>query len=286
MNGDENMKSIIEMKHVSIAFKDKLALKDVSFAVQEGEIFGFLGPSGAGKTTTIKLLTKQLKQKTGKIMVLGKDIHELANEELYQSIGVLSDNSGFYEKMTVYDNLKVFAQLQKLPFSHIDEVLKKTGLYDDRKKVAKVLSRGMKQRLMFSRAILNQPKILFLDEPTSSLDPATSDAVHEMIFELHKQGTTVFLTTHDMHEADALCDRVAFLNRGEICEIGNPDALKLKYARDEVTILSTTGQYIHTHKNIQDIERGLQSLTGDIARIESIEPDLKTIFLQLTGRGL
>lgn len=279
------MTTMIKSEHISIRFKDTQALSDLSFEVKQGEIFGFLGPSGAGKTTTIKLLTKQLQADQGEMMILGKDVKTIGNE-LYQNIGVLSDNSGFYEKMSVYDNLKVFAEIQRIDLSRIDEVLKKTGLYGDRKKKAGNLSKGMKQRLLFSRVILNKPKILFLDEPTSALDPATSEAVHDIILDLNKEGTTIFLTTHNMGEADKLCDRVAFLYKGRIVEIGSPDELKLKHAKNEVSILSSTREVQIVKNTKEALIQALSSMEGEVLRITSLEPDLKTIFLELTGGSL
>lgn len=276
---------IVSMENVSIHFGSTKALKDVSFQIYKGEIFGFLGPSGAGKTTTIKLLTKQLKQDQGSIRIFGKEITDLGNA-LYDHIGVLSDNSGMYEKMSVYDNLKIFADLKKIPHEQIENILKKTRLWDDRKKKARDLSRGMKQRLLFSRTILHKPDILFLDEPTSALDPATSEAVYDIITELKKDGTTIFLTTHNMYEADLLCDRVAFLHEGSIVECDNPDILKLKHSVNEVVILSDTGKEYYTKRDKQSIWKTMQEMDGDVARIASVEPDLKTIFLDLTGRNL
>lgn len=276
---------IVSMENVSIHFGSTKALKDVSFQIYKGEIFGFLGPSGAGKTTTIKLLTKQLKQDQGSIHIFGKEITDLG-DALYDHIGVLSDNSGMYEKMSVYDNLKIFADLKKIPHEQIEDILKKTRLWDDRKKKARDLSRGMKQRLLFSRTILHKPDILFLDEPTSALDPATSEAVYDIITELKKDGTTIFLTTHNMYEADLLCDRVAFLHEGSIVECDNPDTLKLKHSVNEVVILSDTGKEYYTTRDKQSIWKTMQQMDGDVARIASVEPDLKTIFLDLTGRNL
>ncbi len=276
---------IVSMENVSIHFGSTKALKDVSFQIYKGEIFGFLGPSGAGKTTTIKLLTKQLKQDQGSIRIFGKEITDLG-DALYDHIGVLSDNSGMYEKMSVYDNLKIFADLKKIPHEQIEDILKKTRLWDDRRKKARDLSRGMKQRLLFSRTILHKPDILFLDEPTSALDPATSEAVYDIITELKKDGTTIFLTTHNMNEADLLCDRVAFLHEGSIVECDNPDILKLKHSVNEVVILSDTGKEYYTKRDKQSIWKTMQEMDGDVARIASVEPDLKTIFLDLTGRNL
>lgn len=277
--------TIVEMNHVSIRFKDTLALKDVSFTIKEGEVFGFLGPSGAGKTTTIKLLTKQLKADEGDIVIMGKAIQQL-EEELYLQIGVLTDNSGIYEKLSVYENMKIFADLKKIPHTQIDEILRKTGILDAKKKKAQNLSKGMKQRLLFSRAILHKPRILFLDEPTSALDPATAEEIYKIIHELKQDGTTIFLTTHNMNEADLLCDRVAFLHDGHIVECGNPDDLKLKHASDEIMILDEFGKEHYTRKTKESLMQALQGLDGDIVRITSIEPDLKTIFLDMTGREL
>lgn len=277
--------TIVEMNHVSIRFKDTLALKDVSFAIKEGEVFGFLGPSGAGKTTTIKLLTKQLKADEGDIVIMGKAIPQL-EEELYLQIGVLTDNSGIYEKLSVYENMKIFADLKKIPHTQIDEILRKTGILDAKKKKAQNLSKGMKQRLLFSRAILHKPRILFLDEPTSALDPATAEEIYKIIRELKQDGTTIFLTTHNMNEADLLCDRVAFLHDGHIVECGNPDDLKLKHSSDEIMILDEFGKEHYIRKTKESLMQALQGLDGDIVRITSIEPDLKTIFLDMTGREL
>ena len=277
--------NIVEMNHVSIRFGDTQALKDLSFSIEEGETFGFLGPSGAGKTTTIKLLTKQLRADSGSMMLMGKNLNQI-QDELFFQIGVLTDNSGIYEKLSVYENLKIFADLKRIQSHQIEEVLRKTGLWEARKKKAKDLSRGMKQRLLFSRAILYQPKILFLDEPTSALDPATAEEIYQIIHELKREGTTIFLTTHNMNEADRLCDRVAFLHKGHIVECGNPNDLKLKHASNRVILLSDTGKEYETTKDKEHVVRVLKEMEGNIVCIHSIEPDLKTIFLDMTGREL
>lgn len=275
----------ITMEHVGIAFQDKKALSDVNIKVSEGEIFGFLGPSGAGKTTTIKLLSAQLTQYTGQISVMGMEPMKNVSA-LYQNIGILSDNSGFYEKMSVEENLKIFAEIYQLPKTRIPEVLEQLHLAGDEKKKAEKLSRGMKQRLLFARAILHKPKLLFLDEPTANLDPSTSEDVHNIIKDLNKNGTTVFLTTHDMEEADELCSRVAFLNEGSIREVGVPGELKIKYAKDKVRVLYGDGTVKELPKDKESIVSELSGTDKEIVTIHSVEPDLKTIFLDLTGREL
>lgn len=280
------MQSIISMKNVKKDFKGNTALKNLTFEISEGEIFGFLGPSGAGKTTTVKLLTSQLIPTSGEIRVFGKDVLT-AKKELFQNIGVLSDNSGVYDRLTVWDNLMLFADINNVPKKNITEVLEKIGMAGDAKKEAKKLSRGMKQRLMIARAVLHKPKLLFLDEPTASLDPGTTLEIHKMLRKLNEEGTTVFLTTHNMEEADKLCDRVAFLNAGEIVEMGNPEALKLKYITEEIKIILKDGSKVMTRNNSEGASKIKAWMeNGELLSIHSMEPSLEKIFLRLTGREL
>ncbi|WP_331619941.1 ABC transporter ATP-binding protein [Vallitalea guaymasensis] len=220
------MEKIIEMNNIEKHFKQNRVLKGINFSVEQGEIFGFLGPSGAGKTTTIKILTAQLIPSSGEVRLFGNNIKSIKNN-IFQQIGILSDNSGVYERLSVQDNLKIFADIYNVDKKQVDIILERVDLLKDKKKVVKKLSRGMKQRLMLARTLIHKPKLLFLDEPTSSLDPGTANEIHKLLLELNQEGTTIFLTTHRMEEADKLCNRVAFLNNGEIVEVGNPEKLKL-----------------------------------------------------------
>ena len=273
---------ILSMQNVSLSFGSTRALDGLSFAVKEGEIFGFLGPSGAGKTTTIKLLTRQLRPGAGEIAVFGAPIARL-DSTAYEQIGILADNSGVYERMSIYENMKLFADLRGLPASRIGEVLEKVGLADAGKRVAKKLSKGMRQRLILAMAVLHRPRLLFLDEPTAALDPA----IHRLLREMNDGGTTIFLTTHNMEEADRLCARVAFLNEGRIAETGVPAQLKLKYAKDRVRVLLEDGEALECARNPEAIGALLADLSGrGIASVHSEEPDLEEIFLQVTGRNL
>lgn len=277
---------ILSMQNVSLSFGSTRALDGLSFAVKEGEIFGFLGPSGAGKTTTIKLLTRQLRPGAGEIAVFGAPIARL-DSAAYEQIGILSDNSGVYERMSIYENMKLFADLRGLPASRIGEVLEKVGLADAGKRVAKKLSKGMRQRLILAMAVLHRPRLLFLDEPTAALDAATTAAIHRLLREMNDGGTTIFLTTHNMEEADRLCARVAFLNEGRIAETGVPAQLKLKYAKDRVRVLLEDGEALECARNPEAIGALLADLSGrGIASVHSEEPDLEEIFLQVTGRNL
>lgn len=274
------------MRNVDKHFKENHVLKEISFSVDEGEIFGFLGPNGAGKTTTIKILTNQLLPSGGEIKLFGKNIRSLKNN-IFKDIGVLSDNSGVYERISVYENLKVFADIHNINKKEIDILLEKVNLIDHKKKIVKKLSRGMKQRLTLARTLIHKPKLLFLDEPTSSLDPGTSNEIHKLLEELKQEGTTIFLTTHRMEEADKLCDRVAFLNNGEIVLTGNPEQLKLQYAENIIEVLLENDQKMNVSKDVEGINRILKWMQeGKVLSIHSKEPNLEEIFLRLTGRDL
>jgi len=281
------MENIISMKNVRKDFKGTSALKNLNFSIAEGEVFGFLGPSGAGKTTTIKLLTSQLIPSSGEVKVFGKDVYSNKGD-IVKNIGILSDTSGIYERLSVLDNLMLYADINGVPKKDVKEILDKVGMSEDIKKEAKKLSKGMKQRLMIARAVLHKPKLLFLDEPTSSLDPGTMLEIHRLLRKLNEEGTTIFLTTHNMEEADKLCHRVAFLNAGEIVDIGNPAALKLKYTDDDIkVVLKDKNKEIMLKNNLEGASKIKAWMEeGQLLAIHSMEPSLEKIFLSLTGREL
>ena len=229
----------ISIQHLSKKFDKDFVLKDVNAVLDRGEILGFLGPSGAGKTTTIKILTGQLRPTSGEAEVLGIPCDRI-DERIYEQIGIVTDTSGVYERMTVYDNLKYFARLLNVSLSEIDPLLKRIGMYEQRKKTAGKLSKGQTQRLILARAILHRPKVLFLDEPTSGLDPSTAVEIHNLLLELKSEGMAIFLTTHNMEEATKLCDHVALLNEGVIVEYGSPEEICLKYNRIKKYSISLT----------------------------------------------
>lgn len=281
------MENIISMKNVKKSFKEKQAIKNISLEIKEGEIFGFLGPSGAGKTTTIKILTSQLIPTSGEAKLFGKDIYS-SKRDIFRNIGILSDNSGIYERLTVRDNLTLFADINGVSHENIHEALKKVGLSEYEKLQAKKLSKGMKQRLMLARAVMHKPKLLFLDEPTSSLDPGNANEIHRLLKTLNNEGTTIFLTTHNMEEADKLCNRVAFINDGEIVEMDNPQNLKLKYAKDDIKVILKQDRKEIIVKNSKDTADRVKLWMeqGELLSIHSMEPNLEEIFLKLTGRNL
>ena len=272
---------MIVVKNVTKKFGQKVALEEISFEVKKGEIFGFLGPSGSGKTTMIKILTGQLNADSGQTELLGKVSEKLTPADLEQ-IGLVSDTSGFYEKLSLYKNLQAYAKLYGKPNARVDEVLKQVDLYDSKNLAAEKLSTGMKQRMFLARALINKPKVLFLDEPTSGLDPTTSKKIHELLLELKEAGTTIFLTTHDMNEATLLCDRLSLLNRGHLIEYGTPSSIIQKYNHEKKVQLTFADE---TQTEITFEELGQTDLAQVVA-IHSCEPTLEEIFIQLTGEKL
>ena len=273
---------VIKADNLGKSFGSFKAISSLTFEVNKGEILGFLGPSGSGKTTTINILTGQLTPDQGQSSILGKSSTNL-NEEDLTNIGLITENSGYYEKLSLYDNLLFFAKLYDVPQGDLDNLMKRVGFYDRRKTLAEKLSTGMKQRMLLVRAIINKPQVLFLDEPTSGLDPSTSQSIHELIKELQAEGTTIFLTTHDMHEATILCDKIVLLNKGQIVEAGTPSDLIQKYNTDKrVKITYQSGE----ENYLSFSELGQVSQTDDILTIHSCEPTLEDVFIQLTGGKL
>ena len=272
---------MIIVKNVTKKFNQKIALEEISFEVKKGEIFGFLGPSGSGKTTMIKILTGQLNADSGQTELLGKVSEKLTPADLEQ-IGLVSDTSGFYEKLSLYKNLQAYAKLYGKPNARVDEVLKQVDLYDSKNLAAEKLSTGMKQRMFLARALINKPQVLFLDEPTSGLDPTTSKKIHELLLDLKESGTTIFLTTHDMNEATLLCDRLSLLNRGHLIEYGTPSSIIQKYNHEKKVQLTFADE---TQTEITFEELGQKDLAQVVA-IHSCEPTLEEIFIQLTGEKL
>ena len=273
--------NMITVEKITKRFGNKTALNQIQFNVDKGEIFGFLGPSGAGKTTLINILTGQLKADEGKTQLLGKDTKDLTPEDLTR-IGLVGDSSGYYEKLSLEKNLIVYAKIYGLPNSRVDEVLEQVGLLESKKTIAEKLSTGMRQRMFLARALLNRPELLFLDEPTSGLDPMTSKKIHRLLEELKAAGTTIFLTTHDMVEATEMCDRISLLNQGDLVEIGTPRDIIQKYNKEKrvkVTFVDHNVQ-VMAFEDLKDQDM------MQVELIHSMEPTLEDIFIQLTGEKL
>ena len=278
---------MISCRNVSKSFRDHKVLNKINFDVPEGVIVGLLGPSGAGKTTLIKILTGQLLSDEGKVEVMDRDVTKLKGADKNR-FGIMMDQFGFYERFTCSENLKVFADIYGIPQSKVTDSLKDVGLEGASKIKASDLSKGMKARLLLARALMHSPKIIFLDEPTSGLDPKSMRTIHEIILKRKKEGCTVFLTTHNMDEAAMLCDNVMLLNEGTIVENGSPEELCRKYNRDKKIKVSLSDGVTKEFKQMGQDKHELADLIskGMIETIHSEEPTLETIFLELTGKKL
>ena len=234
----------IETVGLTRSFNGLCAVDHISFQVEPGEVFGFLGPNGAGKTTTIRMLTGQLQPTDGRATVMGCDVVD-ERDRLKPQIGVVWEAQNLYLRLSAVDNLLFAARLYGVDQRRIGEVLEFVGLADRAKDRLKDYSNGMKQRLLIARALLHGPRVLFLDEPTRGLDPGVARDLRNLVAELARAGTTVFLTTHYMEEADRLSDRVAILDRGQIVALDTPARLKQRHGPDaslEDVFLQLTGR--------------------------------------------
>ena len=280
------MNNIIAVENLEQKFGEKTVLDQVDLKIQKGEIFGLLGPSGAGKTTLIKILTGQLKPTNGETKVMGKASKDLTGKD-YKEIGMMMDNFGVYNRMNCYDNLKFFCMINGISNRKIMEILKLVGLEDAGKTVAADLSKGMRNRLLLARVLLGSPKILFLDEPTSGLDPMTTEEIHKLILKEKEKGTTIFLTTHNMVEAEKLCDHIALLNEGKIVEYGRPKEICRRYNHQKMfKVHLSSGADVELDHDVASIEALKTYLeNGEPETIHSTEPTLESVFMELTGRS-
>jgi ABC-2 type transport system ATP-binding protein len=267
------------------------AVDQISFQVAKGEILGFLGPNGAGKTTTVSMLTGQLKPMGGQATVLNLDLAR-KSKQIQAQIGVCFEIMNLYEPLTGEENLKLFARLFGVKNFDATGLLKRVGLDGRGNDPVESYSKGMKQRLMVARALVNRPQILFLDEPTEGLDPASSLAIRDIILEECARGATVFLTTHDMVEADKLSNRVAFIDGGRIVALDTPHNLKQQYGKRllRVEIESPDGGLeereivLDQPGTAHDVEHLFQE--ERVITVHTEEATLEDIFIQITGRGL
>ncbi|MEM7332701.1 MAG: ABC transporter ATP-binding protein [Chloroflexota bacterium] len=285
------MANAISVNNLSFSYGDNLAVDNISFDVGEGEVLGFLGPNGAGKSTTVKMLTGQLTPSTGTAVLLGMDIVK-QRKQVQSQIGISFENTNLYEQMSAIENLDLFAKLYKVPNFNATDLLQKVGLGGREKEPVSGYSKGMKQRLMLARALVSNPKILFLDEPTDGLDPVSSQTIQALIQEAVKNGTTIFLTTHDMVEADKLSNRVAFINQGQIVALDKPSALKQQYGQRalKVEIELANGETEVREVNLDDGQTAQNVFelfkNEKIITVHSEEATLEDIFIEITGRGL
>ena len=278
---------MINCSQVYKSYSGKNVLSGIDMCIGKGEIFGLLGPSGAGKTTLIRILTGQLEFDKGMVSVFDKDVRDLSGSDR-KRIGIMMDSFGIYERFSCADNLKIFADIYGVKKDAIGKVLDEVGLGDSYGKQASALSKGMRARLMLARVFMHSPDIMFLDEPTSGLDPQTMKQIHKMILKKKDEGCTIFLTTHNMEEAQALCDKVSLLNEGVIVECGEPEKICRKYDhKKKIRIHLISGENMEFDANGDSADAIFELMKkGIVQTIHSSEPDLETVFLELTGRKL
>ena len=282
----------IQVKNLEFAYpkSEKKAVNGVSFDIRKGEIFGFLGPNGAGKTTTQKVIIGLLKGYVGNVNILSKDL-ESWKTDLYNRIGVGFELPNHYQKLTALENLELFASFYKGKTTPPMDLLKMVDLEKDANDRVATFSKGMKSKLNFARSLLNDPEVWFLDEPTTGLDPVGRRLVKNIILQKRKEGKAIFLTTHNMNDADELCDRVGFIVEGKLVLIENPKDLKIRHGKKIVKVEYLKGNELLSQdfdlKNIAENKEFLNLLkSGEVQTIHTAEATLDEIFIKATGRQL
>ena len=281
----------IVAEELTYLYGELVAVDHINFNVAKGEILGFLGPNGAGKTTAVKMLTGQFKPKEGRALILGMDVAE-DPERVQREIGVCFEETNLYEQMSAVENLELFAKLFGVADFDAFALLKRVGLSGREKDKVSNYSKGMKQRLMVARSLVSKPQVLFLDEPTTGLDPVSAESIRNIILEERERGATIFLTTHDMWEADKLSDRVAFMDQGKIVALDTPHNLKQQYGKRALKAkVSAKGGKLEnreirmdTDDTVKEVEKLFSS--ENVVTIHSEEATLEDIFIKLTGRRL
>ena len=283
---------MIQVSNLNFTYKKtkKKAVHDMSFDIHKGEVFGFLGPSGAGKTTTQRLIIGLLRNYTGHINVLGKERSQWG-KDFYEQIGVAFDFPNLYIKLTARENLQLIGAYYKIKSENPDKLLDRVGLLPDKDVRVESFSKGMKMRLNFVRSIMHQPDLMFFDEPTSGFDPMNAHIIKDIILEQKALGKTVFLTTHNMTVAEQLCDRVAFIVDGQIVVSGSPRDLMIEHGKKSVKVAyQTNGKLLETEFEMNRLSENKAFMdilkTADIKTMHSCEATLEDIFIKLTGRNL
>ncbi len=281
---------MIEVKDLTFSYgKGKQALHGLNFTVEDGEIFGFLGPNGSGKSTTQKILTGILKGHGGMVSLFGEDINGMHTQDFFRKIGVLFEFPYLYANLSALDNLHYFSSFYpKEQLRDAEELLEELEFKRDflRKPVSSY-SKGMRQRVSMARALISNPKLLFLDEPTSGLDPAGAVLFRRIIEDERQKGTTVFVTTHNMLDADLLCDRVAFLSNGNIVALDTPRNLKEQNSSHSIVVdYLYQGRREEQTVEAPELKAGIPFAYDELISVHSQEPTLEDIFIQYAGRRL
>lgn len=301
---------IIETENLTRKFGDLTAVDNVSLKVSQGEIFGFLCPNGAGKTTTVRMLTCLISKTSGTAKVANLEVEKSADrKKIRNMIGLLPENVGLYEAMSAYKNLDFYGRFYKLPEAkrkeRIEYLLKMLGLWEKRELAAGTFSKGMKQKLAIARALIHDPQVLFLDEPTANLDPEASKIVRDFIIALKKEKKTIFLNTHMLDEADKICDRVGIM-KTKLIAVGTPEELRESlFARTTIVQLEKVSEEIiravrklgidkvevannrilisvkDSNKENPDIVHAIDAAGGRIQSVSQSNPALEEVYLKL-----
>jgi len=301
--------SVIQVKNLTKHFEDVKAVDGIEFSVSEGEIFGFLGPNGAGKTTTIRMLTGVIKPTNGTIHIFGKDFWK-DPIPIKQRMGNVPEMANVYIDLTAEENIDLIGELYGMDkdkrLEKTKYLLKKFEIYERRDDKAKKFSKGMKQRLLLCMALISEPEILFLDEPTSGLDVKSSFIIKKLIKEYNEKGTTIFLTTHNMHVANDLCDRIAIMNKGKLISLNTPEKLKdivtenlvIEFSFDK-EITKEELMAFNSIQNLTKLKEGWRAVVDNINKalkelleyaeanslevenVKTPEPHLEDVFLKL-----
>lgn len=305
------MDYVVEVQNLTKIYNKLVAVDHINFQVEKGEIFGFLGPNGAGKTTTLRMLTGVIKPDEGKADILEYNIQK-EPLKAKQNIGVVPETSNAYIDLTAWQNMMLMAELYGVPKNdakkRAEDLMKKLNIYDRKDSKVKGFSKGMKQRLILCMALINDPILVFLDEPTSGLDVQSSQMIREILQEFSKEGKTIFLTTHNMDEANRLCDRVAIINHGKIAAIDRPSKLKniikqlnsVEISFDKTISIGSLSEISHISEirkegdkfiistdNVNGLLKNLtdfaESQNLKIMGLNTLAPSLEEVFIQLTG---
>jgi ABC-2 type transport system ATP-binding protein len=301
--------SVIEVANLVKRYGDLEAVRDVSFEVHEGEVFGLLGPNGAGKTTTVEILEGLRTLDGGRVSVCGLD-PQSSGERFKQEIGAVLQSTALPDKLRVGEALALFTSFYARRRPSAD-LLKRFGLEEKRNAFYSQLSGGQKQRLALALALVNEPRVLFLDEPTAGLDPQVRREMYDIIEELRAEKKTILLTTHYIEEAERLCDRVAIIDQGRVIALGSPRELKQRSAgttRIEVRLARAAsdgalasldgvadcrefeGSFVlhstHAPQTIVALVKHLEAESNELVSLEIAAPSLEDVFLELTGRRL
>jgi ABC-2 type transport system ATP-binding protein len=301
---------MINIENLTKKFAEITAVEGLTFQVEEGEVFGFLGPNGAGKTTTIRMLCCLISKTSGEATIgdyhIGKVIDSL---QIRKMIGLVPDNVGLYDDLTAFENLDFYGKLYECPErrrrENIERFLKMLDLWERKDTRAGSFSKGMKQKLALARALVHEPKILFMDEPTANLDPESAKTVRDFIIELKKQGRTIFLNTHNLDEAQRVCDRIGIIKK-TLLTIGTPEQLReslskpktvIRLAQVTDSILSTLRKVIPNKIEVSDkkllidvtdpdkenpaIIAAITSTGGQVREVTQIVPSLEDVYLQI-----